>query len=133
MSRDLRHRVAIQHNVPTRTKGVRADNWLTLETVYAKIRTLGGMEVVRADQKEGLLTHEVETRYRANFGGILQDTTGEPLQATDGTYIELSGTYSEMLPRYRLSYAGRTFSIEGVVHPYPGNDRTVLRVREVVS
>lgn len=111
MARDLRHRVAIQHNVESRTKGVRMDNWLTLETVFARIKTMGGMEMVRGQQGEGLFTHEVEIRYRDDLG---------------------AGDVA-MLPRYRLQFGTRVFNIHSVIHPYPGNDRTVMRVKEVVT
>jgi len=89
---------------------VKSDNWETLETVYARIKTMGGGEVVRADQKEALFTHEVETRYRANFGGSLG-----------------------MLPRFRILFGSKVFTIQSVIHPYSGSDKTVLRVREVVT
>lgn len=144
MARDLRHRVAIQHNVESRTKGVRTDNWLTLETVYARIKTMGAKEfvggvtgaqgeILRAGQREGLFTHEVEVRHRDNFGGILQYLDGSPVELVGGGYVELSGTYNQMLPRYRLQFGTRVFNIHSVIHPYPGNDKTVMRVKEVVT
>lgn len=131
MARGLRHRVDIQHNVPSRVKGVKQDNWLTLETVYASIRTLGGREIIRGEQREAAYTHEVEVRYKNNFGGVLEGSDGDPVEAIGGGFIELSGATTEMLPRYRLLFRGRTFGIKGVIHPYPGRDKTIIRATEV--
>lgn len=132
MSRDLRHRVTIQQNLHTRTNGVKSDSWVDIETVYARIKTMGGSEVVRADQKEAVFSHEIETRYRGNFGSVLELVEGGLLELVEGGYLYLVG-FGEMLPRYRAKFGTKIFNIYSVVQPYSGTDKVIFRAKEVVT
>jgi hypothetical protein len=100
--------------------------------VYARIKTMGGSEVVRADQKEAVFSHEIETRYRGNFGGVLELVEGGLLELVEGGYLDLVG-FGAMLPRYRAVFGTKVFNIYSVIQPYSGTDRVVFRAKEVVS
>mgnify|MGYP003972917493 CR=1 FL=1 len=103
-----RHLITIQKNTPTRVKGVRADVWSTLASVYAEIKTLGGGERQAADQREMVATHKITMRYRASAADITRS-------------------------RYRVTFSGKTFDVRGVVHPDPRKELTIMRVQEVVT
>lgn len=129
----LRHRVQVQKNYPTRTKGVKADDWRTLETVYARVEPLSGSEVVSADQKEGVVQHRITMRYRPNVGDVFQFLDGAVFEFLDGVDFEFVDAASDILARYRIKYGTKLFDIRDVQQMYPHDEFTVLRCDEVVT
>lgn len=129
----LRHTVQVQKNYPTRTKGVKADDWRTLETVYARIEPLRGTEASSADQKEAVNQHRVTMRYRPNVGDVFQFLNGDVFEFLDGEDFEFVDAASDILARYRIKFGSRVFDIRDVQQLYPHDEFTVLRVDEVVT
>ena len=128
----LRHRVDIQHNVKTTTKGVKSDTWRSLETVYARVEPLRSSERRVAGQNAEIVTHSVVVRYRNNFGGVLELVGGGILEFISGDPFEFSGTFTKMLPRYRLVFGTRTFDIRSALHKNPRKRFTTLMCSEIV-
>lgn len=125
--------MTVQENVVTRTKGVKTDSWRDLETVYAQIEPLSGVEVTSAEQKEGIVQHRVRMRYRPNVGDVFQFLDGEPFEFLDGVFFEFVAASSTFRARYRLKFGARLFDIRDVQQLYPHDEFTVLRVEERVS
>ena len=89
----LIHRVIIQENTVSRTKGVKkTDSWATYDTVYMSKRALSAREQSVAGRREMFATHEFGMRFRDNLGA----------------------SNTEMLPKYRLSYNSKTVDVKSV-------------------
>ena len=129
----LRHRVQIQKNYPTRTAGVRTDDWRTLETVYARVEPLRGSEGSTASQKESIQESRVTMRYRPNVGDVFQFLNGDVFEFLDGVDFEFVDASSDILARYRVKYGSRLFDIRDIQQLYPQDEFTVLRVEEVIT
>ena len=123
----------MQKNYPTRVKGVRSDDWRTLETVYARVEPLRGTEVTAADQKEALNLHRVTMRYRPNVGDVFQFLNGDVFEFLDGEDFEFVDAASDIIGRYRIKYGSLLFDIRDIQQMYPHDEYTVLRVEEVVT
>jgi SPP1 family predicted phage head-tail adaptor len=90
---DMRHRITLQH--PTRAPdgmGGFTNTWTDAATVWAAIWPVSALETIQAAQTGMTITHRIRTRYRAN------------LKAS-----------------WRISWAGRTFSIVSIIDPNTGH------------
>lgn len=129
----LRHRIDIQKNYPTREKGVKSDDWRTLETVYARVEPLRGSESATASQKEALVDYRITMRYRPNVGDVFQFLTLDVFEFLDGEDFEFVDAASDILSRYRVVYGSKTLDIKDVQQLYPHSEFTVLRAEEVIT
>lgn len=107
----LRHRLAFQHNAPTRDQyGQVEDSWQTIDTVYGKIRPMSGEERLRAGMDVSVVTHRAHIRHRTDIGELTL-VSGGSFDAVSGATLEYVGR-DEITSAQRVSYAGRTFDIE---------------------
>lgn len=84
---DLRHRIVIQSNTPTRNdSGEPIESWSTWATVWAAVEPLSGREYFNAHQ----VTSEVDTRIRLRH---------------------VAGLTAQM----RVSWEGRIYQIQAVI------------------
>lgn len=106
----LRHRITVEENTPVRnTYGELIDAWTTVETVYGAVRPYDGTTLMRAAAGSSLKGAEITMRYRTDLGTA--DT--------------------RVLPRYRLRYQNRLFSIDGVRDLDESHKFIVLDVEEM--
>lgn len=65
---ELRHRVTIQRNDPTRdTFNAEVDSWNVVDTVWAKVETPTGSQYADWNRDGASLTHKVTIRDRADI------------------------------------------------------------------
>ena len=152
----LRHRVTIQHRPLYRERGVYSgrffdytngqdvnflngqdfrfiDEWNDLETVYARVEPLRGVEASTAGQKEATIQHRITMRYRPNVGAFFNFIDGDFFQFLDGQRFEFVETRGEILGRYRIRYKDKFFDIRDVQQMHPHDEFTVVRAEEVVT
>ncbi len=101
-SGQLRHRIAIQTNTPSQDAyGQPIDSWATAATVWAAAKMLGGRELFAAQQAESRATVEFTIRRRA------------------------------VTAQQRISWDGRIFGIEAIIHDPTNRRQTQLSCFEV--
>lgn len=99
---DLRHRIAIQTNTPSQDSyGQPVESWATSATVWAAVDMLGGRELFTAQQAESRATVRFTIRRR--------DVTAQQ----------------------RISWDGRVFGVESIIHDATNNRQTQLYCFEV--
>ena len=106
----LRHRVIIQQRALAQdASGALAPTWHTLGTVWAEVRSIGGVERLapQVDGMVALATHQARMRKRA--AGITPT------------------------PSMRLLWDGRTFEITSVLDPDNRGIQQVLTLFEIVE
>jgi SPP1 family predicted phage head-tail adaptor len=71
---ELRQRITIKQQTVTRDSfGAEVTAWSTLATVWAKVVTVSGTEVIESEQVAvATLTHEVTIRYRDDVTPLMQ-------------------------------------------------------------
>lgn len=63
---DLRHRLTLEELSRVADEGGGfTEDWVTVATLFADLRPIGGDERYEADRLAGRVTHEVSLRYRA--------------------------------------------------------------------
>lgn len=103
---DLNKQIEIQQPVTsTGETGQQEKNYVTVATVWAKIRTLSGNERLMSQQVGAMLTHEVTIRYDASLG---------------------------LKPTYRIKYGSRVFDIKDVRDVDEANVEYRMRCVEAV-
>lgn len=91
---NLRHRIAIQTNTPSvDAYGQPVEGWATVATVWAEVVMLSGRELMAAQQVESQASVRVTIRRR------------------------------DVDARQRVSWDGRLFGVEAIIHD-PSNRRT---------
>lgn len=100
---ELRHRVAIQTNTPSQDAyGQPVESWATTATVWAAVEMLDGRELFAAQQAQSEATVRFTIRYR-----------------------------SGLTAQQRVSWDGRVFGIEAIIHDPTNNRMTQLLAKEV--
>ena len=85
---DLRHRITVQKNTPTRgTSGGNVDSWTTHVTARAMIEPTTGREYVGAQQLTSSTTHKFTLRYQEGI-----------------------------TPKMRIAFGSRVFDIQYVIN-----------------
>ncbi len=65
---ELRHRIVIQQNTPTRDAfNAEVESWASWATVWAKIETVSGSEYIEQQAAGATVTHQVTVRHRAGI------------------------------------------------------------------
>lgn len=97
----LRHRIAIQTNTPTQDSyGEPVTSWATVATVWAAVEMLSGRELFVAQQAQSEATVRFRIRRR------------------------------DVDARQRVSWDGRTFGVESVIHDPTNRRETLLMCKE---
>lgn len=97
----MRHRIAIQTNTPTQDSyGEPVVSWGTVATVWAAVEMLSGRELFVAQQTESAATVRFRIRRR------------------------------DVDAKQRVSWDGRTFGVESVIHDETNRRETLLLCKE---
>lgn len=100
----LRHRVDVQRLTQTdNDDGTFGESWLTVDSVWASVQPLTGVEYFEAQQAKSLATHRVRMRH-----------------------------YPGLTVKHRLLFNGRTFNIEAVMDIDERNIVTQAMCKEAV-
>ncbi len=98
---ELRHRIAIQTNVPAQDSfGQPVESWATVATVCAAVDMLSGRELFAAQQAQSEATVRFTIRYRV------------------------------VTAQQRVSWDGRLFAVESVIHDPTNNRMTQVYCKE---
>lgn len=128
-----RHRVTFQRNDVVRTKGVKTDRWVDMETVYASVEPVSGGETVTALQKNGRVMYRIETRYRPTVEGAdFKFLDGTLFTFLDGTQFTFLGINTGPLARHRVTVNGKECDVREVLTKSRNPAVTVLTVEERV-
>lgn len=99
---NLRHRIAIQTNTPTQDSyGQPVESWATVATVWAAVDMLTGRELYTAQQAQSEANVRMTIRRR------------------------------DVDAKQRVSWDGRIFDVESVIHDATNNRMTQLLCKEV--
>jgi SPP1 family predicted phage head-tail adaptor len=84
---ELRHRVTIKTPIATLDEGGgQTIDWQDLATVWTRIVTLGGAEIVRASDLVPRLGYRLTIRYRTDVTAAMRVAFGEKLLEIDAVY-----------------------------------------------
>jgi SPP1 family predicted phage head-tail adaptor len=74
---DLRHRLTLEELARVADEGGGfTESWVTVATLSANLRPIGGDERYEADRLAGRITHEVNLRYRAGVAPAMRFRNG---------------------------------------------------------